>query len=525
MSILASSRTHQTALPVMGWSSWNTYRININDELIKKQADALVELGLKDAGYRYVNIDDGFFGYRDDDGNLHTHPERFPDGLGGLTAYIHSLGLKAGVYSDAGANTCGSIWDSDPNGVGVGLYGHEEQDADLYFNKWDFDYIKIDYCGAGQQLDLDERERYTTICDAIRRVSRRPVSINICRWAFPGTWAGNLADSWHISSDITLDWNSVKYIVSKNLYLSAFARGGHYNDMDILEIGRGLTPEEEETHFGLWCIMSSPLIIGCDLTAVPENSLNLLKNSELIALNQDSLGLQAYVVQHEGESYVLVKDIEQKRGLARAVALYNPSDTVCRFHIPLDLLELGGRAKVRDLVKRRDEGFVKGHVACSLPPHSVKIMRIEAEERLEPVLYEVEWAYLPQFNDLGKQRRPVGLTPHEGASGRMIVTNLGGSAENCAEWDCVYSRTGGAYRMTISYLPPETGRLEVNDRRLEVTVNGHPYPVPGSLVKDRAQGICTVSLDVALKPGENVVRIGSRYTWTPDIDCFSLERL
>ena len=366
VSILASSRTHQTALPVMGWSSWNTYRININDELIKKQADALVELGLKDAGYRYVNIDDGFFGYRDDDGNLHTHPERFPDGLGGLTAYIHSLGLKAGVYSDAGANTCGSIWDSDPNGVGVGLYGHEEQDADLYFNKWDFDYIKIDYCGAGQQLDLDERERYTTICDAIRRVRRRPVSINICRWAFPGTWAGNLAGSWRISSDITLDWNSVKYIVSKNLYLSAFARGGHYNDMDILEIGRGLTPEEEETHFGLWCIMSSPLIIGCDLTAVPEN---------------------------------------------------------------------------------------------------------------------------------------------------------------CAEWDCVYSRTGGAYRMTISYLPPETGRLEVNDRRLEVTVNGHPYPVPGSLVKDRAQGICTVSLDVALKPGENVVRIGSRYTWTPDIDCFSLERL
>ena len=180
---------------------------------------------------------------------------------------------------------------------------------------------------------------------------------------------------------------------------------------------------------------------------------------------------------------------------------------------------------MRDLVKRRDVGFVKGHVACSLPPHSVKIMRIEAEERLEPVLYEVEWAYLPQFNDLGKQRRPVGLTPHEGASGRMIVTNLGGSAENCAEWDCVYSRTGGAYRMTISYLPPETGRLEVNDRRLEVTVNGHPYPVSGSLVKDRAQGICTVSLDVALKPGENVVRIGSRYTWTPDIDCFSLERL
>ena len=134
--------------PVMGWSSWNTYRVNINEALIKKQADAMVQKGLKDAGYNYVNVDDGFFGWRDEHGTMQTHPERFPNGLKGVADHIHSLGLKAGIYSDAGSNTCGSIWDKDVNGVGSGLYGHEHQDADLYFNEWGFDFIKIDYCGA-----------------------------------------------------------------------------------------------------------------------------------------------------------------------------------------------------------------------------------------------------------------------------------------------------------------------------------------------------------------------------------------
>ena len=173
--------------PVMGWSSWNTYRVNIKDELIRRQADAAVRLGLRDAGYIYINIDDGFFGGRDSEGNLVTHPERFPDGLEGTVDYIHARGMKAGIYSDAGCNTCGSMWDNDALGVGVGFYGHEKQDADMYFNRWGFDFIKIDYCGAGQHLNLEEQERYSTICTAIREVCDRDISINICRWAFPGT--------------------------------------------------------------------------------------------------------------------------------------------------------------------------------------------------------------------------------------------------------------------------------------------------------------------------------------------------
>lgn len=509
--------------PIMGWSSWNTYRINISEDLIKRQAEAMVSLGLKDAGYRYINIDDGFFGYRDEKGVLQTHPERFPNGVKGVADHIHRLGLKAGIYSDAGANTCGSLWDADPNGIGVGLYGHEKQDADLYFNQWGFDFIKIDYCGAGQQLDLDERERYTAISKAIREVCPRDISVNICRWAFPGTWARDLARSWRISGDISPRWSSVKSIIRKNLYLSAYAGGGHYNDMDMLEIGRGLTQTEEEVHFGMWCLMSSPLLIGCDLTVIPDASLKLLKNEELIALNQDPLGLQAYVVQHEGEGYVLVKDIEQLRGNVRAAALYNPSDSTCAFHVPLDLLELNGKVKVRDLVKQKDEKAIREYLSYTLPPHSVKILRLKAEQRLEPTRYEAEWAYLPLYNDLGKQKRIISPQPFEGVSGRMIVTHIGGSKDNYMEWSNVHSDKGGSYTLTIAYLPPEAGKREVNDRLIEVEINGHAYAPIKKLAKNRSEGICTVSLPVRLEPGRNTIRLGSAYTWTPDIDCITLE--
>lgn len=198
--------------PIMGWSSWNTYRVHINDTLIIRQADAMVQKGLKEVGYSYVNIDDGFFGWRDEKGVMRTHPERFPNGLKGVADHIHSLGLKAGIYSDAGSNTCGSIWDKDMNGIGSGLYGHEFQDATLYFKEWGFDFIKIDYCGAGQELNLEEEKRYTEIRQAIDNLGCGHVSINICRWAFPGTWARNLARSWRISADIRPEWGSVKYL-------------------------------------------------------------------------------------------------------------------------------------------------------------------------------------------------------------------------------------------------------------------------------------------------------------------------
>ncbi|WP_289112943.1 alpha-galactosidase [uncultured Bacteroides sp.] len=516
---LAQPTGGEVIRPLMGWSSWNTYRVNISDELIKKQADALVQTGLKEAGYTYINIDDGFFGHRDSTGQMVTHPVRFPHGLKGVAEHIHSLGLKAGIYSDAGSNTCGSIWDNDTHGVGSGLYGHELQDARLYFNDWGFDFIKIDYCGAGQELDLEEERRYSGICRAIREVAERPVSVNICRWAFPGTWAARLACSWRISPDIRPEWASVKSIIRKNLYLSAYAGGGHYNDMDMLEIGRGLTPVEEETHFGMWCIMSSPLLIGCDLTTISEASLRLLKNKELIALNQDRLGLQAYVALRQGEGYVLVKDVEQLRGRIRAVTLYNPSDTVCGFHVPLEALELAGTVKVRDVVRQRQLPSIQGVLCKEVPPHGVLMLRLEGERRIEPSLYEAEWAYLPCFNDLGKSSKTVAYVPMPEASGGMKIAYVGGSCENYAEWNKVYSERGGCYELTVDYIPGKYRRLfiEVN--------NGEPIRIDRLRETAEGRSVASITVPVRLKAGYNTVRMGSPYCWAPDIDCFQLKRI
>lgn len=511
--------------PIMGWSSWNAFLVNISDSIIMHQADLMVEKGLKSAGYKYINIDDGFFGIRDKNGNMEGNKKRFPNGLKCVSDHIHSLGLKAGIYSDAGVFTCGSISNKDEEGLHAGLYGHDQQDAQVYFNDWDFDFIKIDYCG-GLQLGLDEEKRYTDIYNAIKTTSKKDISLNICRWAFPGTWASDISSSWRISGDINASWNSLKYVVGKNLYLSAYAGNGRYNDMDMLVIGfrdncgvggNGLTLNEEEAHFGLWCIMSSPLLIGCDLSKIPDSSLKLLRNEELIALNQDILGLQAYVVQHENEGYVLVKDILEKRGNIRAVALYNPSDTICSFDIPFETLELGGNIMVRDLIKKKNLGKFTGNFRKKLPPHSAMILKMEAQERLEPVSFEAEWAYLPLFNDLEKNSKGIVYAYARNASGKMKVGYLGGAPENYAEWNEIYSKTGGNYEMTIYYFGDQ------QDRSLDVMVNNEKQTI-NHLYSDNIDTLKSLTINVTLKPGYNTVRMGSSYNWAPDIDRFTLNK-
>lgn len=501
--------------PLMGWSSWNTYFVDINEELIKKQADAMVANGLKDAGYQYINIDDGFFGFRDAEGNMTYNAQRFPNGMRVVSDYIHSLGLKAGIYSEAGDNTCGSIYNDEKTGIGAGFYGHDQQDADTYFKDWNFDFIKIDYCG-GRELGLNEQERYEAIVQAIRNTGRTDASINICRWAYPGNWAAKIARSWRISPDIQPHWSSIKFIIGKNMYLSAYAGNGCYNDMDMLEIGRGMLANEEEVHFGMWCIMSSPLLIGCDMTSIPDYSLELLKNKELIALNQDKLGLQAYVVQRNGGAYVFVKDIEEKRGNVRAVALYNSTDSAYNFTVPFKTLELGGKIKVRDLVNHKDLGTLENEITYTVQPRSVLICRMQSEQRLEPEIYEAEWAYLPCFNDLGHNPRIIRYTQAPECSGGVKVSYVGAKKENRVVWPEVYSEKGGEYEMTISY-------CSKIDKKLQVAVNGVEQ-VLNNLNSGDWNKPATAKITVNLKPGYNEVSMGSDYAWGPDIDKFVLKK-
>lgn len=507
--------------PTMGWSSWNTYRVHISDSLIMKQADAMVSTGLVDAGYRYINIDDGYFGGRDESsGQLLIHPTRFPKGLKPVVDHIHSLGLKAGIYSDAGYNTCGNYWDRDSIAVNVGLYGHEQQDADFFFKKLGFDFIKVDFCGGtawqnNQMLALDPESRYRAIREAIDATGRKDIRLNVCRWDYPGIWVNEVASSWRISHDISSRWWSLKSIIGQSLYLSAYAGGGHYNDMDMLEVGRTLTAEEDKTHFGIWCIMSSPLLIGCDMTTLKPETFELLTNKELIALNQDPLGLQAQVVRHDGDTYVLVKDIEVYHGTSRAVAFYNPSDEEMEVGVDMSDLYLGGVVKVRDLFEHQDLAAIEnGHFGTMVPAHGCRIYRLDAETRDERTLYEAEAAFLSAYQELYNPNVVCSgyYEPREEASGRMVATNLGATPVNDLHWKDVYSCNGGEYVITLRVFPKKAGKIfvSVNDGN-------------GSLVTvDGAEGLQEVSFHVNLLKGNNDIRLYNDREMLPDVDCMTV---
>ena len=523
-SVLAAACTQAPIAvtpPAMGWSSWNAFMTDISDTLIMQQADLMVSSGLAEAGYDHINIDDGYFGPRDENGNMTENPERFPGGMKPVVDHIHSLGLKAGIYSDAGDNTCGSGYNDDFYGFGAGFWGHEAQDAQVYFNDWNFDFIKIDFCG-GSHLKLDAKERYLRIREAIDSVSSHPVELNICRWHYPGTWVSRAADSWRISGDIAPEWRFITYIMGMNMYLSAYAGGGKYNDMDMLVVGyagrpsmlrrgTGMSFAEEEAHFGLWCIMSSPLMIGCDLAYLPENTRTLITNPELLAINQDALGLQPYVVQHEGEGYVLVKDVKVLRGNERAVALYNPADSPVAFDVPSELLGFDGGIAVRDLVSREDVGTVRS-IRMEVPAHYARILSVKGKKRIEPSVYEAEWGYIPAYNDIGLGGAKY--VREDGASCAAVVKGLGGSEENCLQWRNLHRRRGGKHTMEVRY------HSDV-DCDAVLTVNG----IAQTIKLQANSGFSEVAAVVKLRRGDNFVEISSPSAELPAvIDCIRISR-
>lgn len=511
--------------PLMGWSSWNTYGFQINDSVIKAQADAMVSLGFMECGYNHINIDDGFFGGRDADGNLLIHPDRFPNGLRPLVDYIHSKGLKAGIYSDAGRNTCASYWGKpkDEIGRGVGLYGHDTADLDLFFNpeKLNFDFIKIDYCGADannndEGLDLDVEQRYKEIAAAIKAIGRDNITWNICRWAFPGTWVCETADSWRTTEDIYLGWESVKSIINQSLYLSAYTTYGHYNDMDMLEVGRGLTEEEDKTHFGMWCMMSSPLLIGCDMNDIKGNALELMQNKELIALNQNTLGLQAYVVKKENGCYILVKDTEELYGKKRAVAFYNPTNSTVTASIEFSKLDLAGEIRIRDLFERKDKGTESGSMSVEIPAHGTRIYMLEAEERLERTVYEAETAWLTRYQELKNYitENTANYIETANCSGGAKVGYLGNSAENDIQWRNVYSTEGGEYKMRLHFITGE-------DRTFNICVNNNE-PIVTTVNSGGWNTVGSQDYSIFLEKGNNTIRMYADNGWMPDIDCMMI---
>ena len=522
--LMATAQTSPKG-PTMGWSSWNTYYVNINENIIKKQADAMASKGFKTVGYKYINIDDGFFGGRDKStGKLIIHPTRFPNGLKPVADYIHSKGLKAGIYSDAGANTCGNYHNGDVLSVDVGMYRYDDTDADFYFNECGFDFIKVDFCGGdpihnSDRLKLDERERYTAIHNAIEKIGRDDIRFNVCRWAYPGTWVHDVSTSWRISQDINASWGSVKDIIGQNLYLSAYCYDGCYNDMDMLEVGKGMTSIEDRTHFGMWCIMDSPLLIGCDMTNIATQTLSLLLNRELIAINQDPLYLQAYVADRQGDTYVLVKDIEEKYGKVRAVALYNPTDEAKTMTLDFKKIDLGGKVSLRDLFGKSEKGTYEGSFSVNVPAHGTHIYKATAEERLERTIYEAETGMIGTYQEISNNTDPNSpsgtYSEADNCSGGVKVGWLGMKSENDLKWRNVYSKNGGEYTLDLAFICGESRNmvLEINGKK----INSSSYNSGGwGTIAHRQH-------KVTLLPGENTVRLyASSSNWMPDIDCMTL---
>lgn len=340
--------------PIMGWSSWNHFRIHINEDIIKSQADAMATNGMKEAGYQFINIDDGYFGGRDSLGNLISHPEKFPSGMKSLATYIHSRGLKAGIYTDAGKNTCGSHWDKDPYGIGVGLFGHGATDLKQLLINWNYDFIKVDWCG-GKWLKLDKEKAYTDISKLIRQ-TKPDVIYNVCCWEFPGEWVNKVADSWRISGNIINRFASILKIIDKTSKLYKYATPGHYNDMDMLQVGRGMSYEEDKAHFSMWCMLNSPLLAGNDLRNISEETLSILTNTEIIALNQDDLGYQARKIRNNKGVDIWLKQLHSDNSGEIAIALLNRTNKTK--NIEFSLSELGVNASkgyaIRDLWDKKD---------------------------------------------------------------------------------------------------------------------------------------------------------------------------
>lgn len=279
--------------PPMGWNSWNKFACNVNEQLIRETADAMVSTGMKAAGYQFVNVDDCWHGARDSLGFIRPDPARFPSGMKALADYIHSKGLKLGVYSDAGSKTCGGR---------PGSRGYEYQDA-LTYAKWGVDYLKYDWCSTDS---LSAPGAYMTMRDALAKAGR-PIVFSLCEWgnSKPWLWGPSTGHLWRTTGDITNCFDCIKdmggwqawgvmQILDKQDGLRRYAGPGHWNDPDMLEVGNGLAPNEDRAHFSMWSMLAAPLIAGNDLRAMPADVASVLTNTDVIAVNQDSLGVQAF---------------------------------------------------------------------------------------------------------------------------------------------------------------------------------------------------------------------------------------
>lgn len=359
--------------PPMGWNSWNKFQCDVSEKLIEEVADALVATGMRDAGYVYVNVDDCWQGARDAGGFIEPDASRFPNGMKALASYVHARGLKFGLYSDAGTQTCAKR---------PGSRGFEQNDARRYAS-WDVDYLKYDWCYTD---GVAPQSAYGAMRDALVKTGR-PIVFAICEWgkSQPWTWAAPVGNLWRTTGDIGICWEKkacksewttgVTNILDLQVGLEDYAGPGHWNDPDMLQVGNGLTDTEDRTHFSLWALLSAPLLAGNDVRTMSAATRETLTNRDVIAVDQDPLGVQGHKVRDDGAEEVWAKPLT---GGAMAVILLNRGEAPVR--IKVRWTELGWPARpvaVRDLWRKEDLGAFREGYSGEVAPHGVVMVLLK----------------------------------------------------------------------------------------------------------------------------------------------------
>jgi alpha-galactosidase len=355
--------------PAMGFNNWNSThcRAEFNDQMVRGIADLFVSRGLKDAGYNYVNIDDCWAEpNRDGSGNLVPNRTRFPNGIKAVADYVHGKGLKFGLYTSAGTKTC------DTQGFPGGI-GHEQQDANL-FASWGVDYLKYDNCG--DHLGQSAQQRYTAMRDALLATGR-PILFSICEWGSnaPWDWAQPVGNSWRTTGDIEDNYGSMLNIFKSNVQRSTDSQRGAWNDPDMLEVGNGgMTDTEYRSHFTLWSMMNAPLLIGSDLRTASAATYAILTNRDVIALDQDSLGVQATEISNANGLHVLTKPLDNGDV---AVALFNENGSAATISTTVAAAGLGNATSYRltDLWSKAVT-TTSGTISASVPAHGTVVYRV-----------------------------------------------------------------------------------------------------------------------------------------------------
>ncbi|TPQ18309.1 ricin-type beta-trefoil lectin domain protein [Streptomyces sporangiiformans] len=518
--------SNQIAVPPapMGWASWNTFAAKIDYNVIKAQVDAFVAAGLPEAGYKYINLDEGWWqGTRDSQGNITIDESEWPGGMSAIADYIHSKGLKAGIYTDAGKDGCGYYFPTGrPAAPGSGSEGHYEQDM-LQFSKWGFDYVKVDWCG-GDVEGLDAKTTYQAISDAAAKASAttgRPLTLSICNWGKqnPWNWGAGMAALWRTNTDIIFhgnspSWDSMLANYDANVHPTG-QHTGYYNDPDMLMVGlSGFTASQNRTHMNLWAVSGAPLLAGNDLSQMSAETAAILKNPEVIAVDQDPRGLQGVEVAEDTSGLQVYSKVLSGTG-KRAVVLLNRTGSAQNITVRWSDLGLtDASATVRNLWTRANVGNFSGSYTTSVPAKDSVMLTVTGGTEASSSTYEAESAGNTKAGSAAD-------ATCSGCSGSTKVGNVGNGAANTLRFNGVVAGATGTKVVDIAYTngsgATRTAVLKVNGQ----TPTTVAFPPTGSWSTPG-----TVSVEVSLAKGStNTLTFSNPTAWTPDFDAIQVRPL